>query len=229
MSRLFCIQYYLTLVLTLRVPLFIIQVIDPQIPTTTSETPTSIECVQPVAGTGDNLWMFWMILITMCVTVVMFGTLNVVHQSPYSQWVQVSLMFASMFVGIVGSGTAVLLCWTRHCTHREKKMTATQAQADAVSSLNEKRLCGDMAFHDDVEGGHPTLHDMAEKVMLARPEFSREFGLIEMEFGRDDVGVLVSGPEGLQSSVAEECQRRSGLRAALSAQIFNYHSVSFSL
>jgi hypothetical protein len=137
-------------------------------------------------------------------------------------------MFVSMFVGIVGSGTAVLLCWTRHCIHKEKKMTATQAQAAAVSS-NENRLCGDMGLHDDVEGGHPTLYDMAEKFMLARPQFPREFGLIQMEFGQDDVGVLVSGPEGLQSCVAKECQRRSGLRATLSAQIFNYHSVSFSL
>lgn len=166
--------------------------------------------------------MFWMILITMCVTVVMFGILNVVHRNPYSQWVQVSLMFVSMFVGIVGSGTAVLLCWTRHCTHKEKKMIAAQAQAAAVS-LNENKLC------DDVEGGHPTLYDMAEKFMLTRPQFSREFDMIQMEFGQDDVGVLVSGPEGLQSSVAKECQRRSGLRATLSAQIFNYHSVSFSL
>ena len=166
----------------------------------------------------------------MCVTVVMFGILNAVHPSPYSQWVQVSLMFVSMFVGIVGSGTAVLLCWTRHCTHKEKKMIATQAQAAAVS-LNENKPCSDMELHDDddVEGGHPTLYDMAEKFMLARPQFSREFGLIQMEFGQDNVGVLVSGPKGLQSCVAKECQRRSGLRATLSAQIFNYHSVSFSL
>lgn len=105
---------------------------------------------------------------------------------------------------------------------------ATQAQVAPVS-LNEDKLFGDRALHDDVEGGHPTLYDIAEKFMLARPNFSTEFGLIGTEFGQDDVGVLVSGPEGLQSSVAKECQRRSGLRATLNAQIFNYHSVSFSL
>ena len=82
---------------------------------------------------------------------------------------------------------------------------------------------------DDMEWAHPTLYDMAEGYMFSRPNFSREFDQVVKDFGHEDIGVLVSGPEGLQHVVAKECQRRSGLYAALKAEIFNYHSVSFSL
>lgn len=82
---------------------------------------------------------------------------------------------------------------------------------------------------DDMEWAHPTLYDMAEGYMFSRPDFSREFDQVVKDVGHEDVGVLVSGPEGLQHVVAKECHRRSGLQATLKAEIFNYHSVSFSL
>ena len=189
---------------------------------------TNTSGLRSVTGTGDNLWMFWMIFITTCATVATFEGINVVlpQNVPHFQWIQVTLLFVSMFVGIVVAGSAVLSCWTAHSKSKEKQMMENQARAaQVVVGLYKNELCS----VDDVEWAHPTLYDMAEGYMFARPDFSREFDQVVKDFGHEDVGVLVSGPEGLQHVVAKECQRRSGLQATLKAENFNYHSVSFSL
>ena len=187
---------------------------------------TNTSRVRSVIGTGDNLWMFWMILITSCATVATFQGINLVPQNIRNfQWIQGSLLFMSMFVGIVVAGSAVLLCWTAHSKSKERKVMENHAHAVRVVGSYENEL----SSVDDMEWAHPTLYDMAEGYMFSRPGFSREFDQVVKDFGHEDVGVLVSGPEGLQHVVAKECQRRSGLQATLKAEIFNYHSVSFSL
>jgi hypothetical protein len=185
--------------------------------------------VRSVTGTGDNLWMFWMILITSCATIATFQGISVVPRStPYFNWIQGSLLFVSMFVGIVVAGSAVLLCWTAHSKSKERELVEKQTRAARVMGSYENELSSS-TVDDMMEWAHPTLYDIAEGYMFSRPDFAREFDQVVKDFGHEDVGVLVSGPEGLQHVVAKECQRRSGLRATLKAETFNYHSVSFSL
>lgn len=152
--------------------------------------------------------MFWMILITSCATVATFeGINNVVPQNTSCfQWIQVSLLFVSMFFGIVVAGSAVLLCRAARSKSKKRKTTENQARAARVVGLYENELS---SVDDDMEWAHPTLYDMAEGYMFSHPDFSREFDQVVKDFGHENVGVLVSGPEGLQHVVAKECQRWS--------------------
>ena len=110
---------------------------------------TSTSCVRSVIGTGNNLWMFWMILITSCATVAMFQGINLVLQNiPNIQWIQGSLLFVSIFVGIVVVGSAVLSCWIAHSKSKERKMMENHAHAARVVGSYENEL----SSVDDMSG-----------------------------------------------------------------------------
>ena len=171
---------------------------------------TNTSRVQSVTGMGDNLWMFWMILITSCAMVATFeGINNMVPQNTLCfQWIQISLLFVSMFFGIVVTGSAVFLCRAARSKSKNMKTTENQAWATRVVGLYENEL---LSVNDDIEWAHPTLYDMAEGYMFSHPDFSREFDQVVNAFGHEDVSVLVSSSEGLQHVVVKECQRQSGL------------------
>ena len=132
---------------------------------------TNTSRVRSVIGTGNNLWMFWMILITCCATVTTFQGINLVPQNiPNFQWIQGSLLFMSMFVGIVVVGSVVLLCWTAHSKNKKRKMMENHVYAAQVVGSYENEL----SSIDDMEWAYPTLYDMSEGYMFSHPDFSRE-------------------------------------------------------
>jgi hypothetical protein len=61
-------------------------------------------------------------------------------------------------------------------------------------------------------------------------EFAEIFNGAAVKYQGDDVGVLVSGPEGLKASVAAECRRQNFTKPSWSNSThFHFHSISFNL
>ena len=56
------------------------------------------------------------------------------------------------------------------------------------------------------------------------------FEALAKEYRGENIGVIVSGPQGMQFDVAEECKRKTkffGLDNT--SNVFHYHSVSFEI
>jgi hypothetical protein len=59
---------------------------------------------------------------------------------------------------------------------------------------------------------------------------SQRFSMVAVKYQGDDVGVLVSRPEGLKASVAAECRRQNFTKPSWSNSThFHFHSISFNL
>jgi hypothetical protein len=71
---------------------------------------------------------------------------------------------------------------------------------------------------------------MMNEKLCGRIEFAEIFNGAAVKYQGDDVGVLVSGPEGLKASVAEECRRQNFTKPSWSNSThFHFHSISFNL
>lgn len=196
----------------------------------TSPTPTVS------TSSGDNLWMMLFIISALVATIIVFGAFqqHVVETQRFEfgstipQWIHVSLLFASLAIGIIGVGGGILACWNAYYDYKEKN-NAIHEDNQVRKHMNPLYQAHHFPGCDDVETGSRTLLHRSYTIKhMGRPNFAEIFRATERRFSNHDVGVLVSGPESLQLDVAKECRNQSS-NDYTRAQIFNFHSVSFAL
>ena len=91
---------------------------------------------------------------------------------------------------------------------------------------NENNLLNhDVLARDD---GKETLTSVQTIQYGARPDFRAIFSSYSERMEHVNVGVIVCGPPGLQSSVAKEC-RHQNIRGKWNHPIFHFNSHSFDL
>lgn len=185
-----------------------------------------------------NLHMACLILGTVLISITLFAILQ--HHALKRQkngfgekipsWIQASLFFCSLAIGIGGMGGFLITCWSK--TFRYKR----NSSASVVSNETEFQLQENVLYQphqfpgcDDLELGARTLcHQSYTTLRKGRPILSEVLDAVLERYTNENVGVLASGPESLQRDVANMCRNHSSNNYA-TAQILNYHSVSFRL
>ncbi|KAG0611876.1 hypothetical protein M758_7G172500 [Ceratodon purpureus] len=191
-------------------------------------------------STRDNLWMLSLIISTTIAAIIIFGIFHqYVLNTKYfkfdlviSRWIQVSIFFIILILGIVGMGGIIVTFWNKHLDYKEKHKINIPIHEDIQSHSTMNGLfLSHCSFeeYDDIEMEPRTLlHNFYTLKHKGRPNFEEIFDLIKKQSSTKDIGVLASGPESLLVDVAKECQKHSSGHY-VKTQVFNFHSVSFTL
>lgn len=183
--------------------------------------------IPALLGTESKLWRASLILITFVVFLVLLGLLNSLFVYPkdhnsyniYPSWERRLFINLALVMGICITVSAMAIWKWKTCM----KLRADGEDHSAVKveegSLElpmwEEHGCTDcinLLHLDNVNYG-------------GRPDFRGIFSTCAKEKFGSSVGVLVSGPQGMQESVASLCSS-----ATYNSTIaFNFHSISFCL
>ncbi|MQM14771.1 hypothetical protein Taro_047701 [Colocasia esculenta] len=177
-----------------------------------------------LVGTGNNLWAASYFLVSTAAFIISFGLIEQFYLKPLgisSWWYRGLLFIICMVASVVILGGLIIFFW--HNLERE-------------DSSNEKCRDGNKNFYFQ-ENSKQLLHGEFASLNImsimtthygCRPDFQGIFSSFSQASGHVDVGVLVCGPPGLQTSVAKEC-RRQNLRGRWNQPIFHFNSHSFDL
>ncbi|OAY64928.1 Ferric reduction oxidase 7, chloroplastic [Ananas comosus] len=182
-------------------------------------------CMSSLVGTGNNFWAGTYVILSTLGFIVLFGLVEVYYIKRFgifAWWYRGLLFTLCMIAGVVFVGGIVVFLWHRS----EKRNSSYENLAVDDNKKSNISMCKEA-----------TLVDETSKVNLAsfqttrygcRPDFQAIFTTFAEQMGPVDIGVIVCGPPGLQSSVAKEC-RSQNLRGKRSAAVFHFNSHSFDL
>ncbi|OAE27411.1 hypothetical protein AXG93_2015s1400 [Marchantia polymorpha subsp. ruderalis] len=121
-----------------------------------------------------------------------------------------------MLLGVVVFGGAVVLMWMWSRRSLSKTDAALVASPEQVARPGAA----------DLEGNQTSLLAQASIAEGPRPNIADLFEGISDKYPGEDLGVMVSGPESLQNSVAEACRNRNFKYCNTR---FQFYSISFDL
>lgn len=139
---------------------------------------------------------------------------------PFPTWITVSLLFISMFLGVVVCGGSVLFAWAR--------LGFSRAQAVPKPSVNDADPKVPDPKVTDLERREASLLEVASITAGTRPNLSELLYTVGAGLEGENVGVLVSGPESMNDSVASAC-RDFNFRNVCGGTQLQYHTISFDL
>ncbi|KAG9446488.1 hypothetical protein H6P81_012616 [Aristolochia fimbriata] len=132
-------------------------------------------------------------------------------------WISDLLLISSSLITIAcATITGTFLRWTRR-----------KNEIDRVPLKQTEEITGTQ--FTEAQDRSTEEHEINFK---QRPNFQDVFSKIQTQTGRDNVGVLVCGPESMQESVAEVCGQYNstfGTNAKTKRGAFSFHSLSFAL
>ncbi|KAL6838309.1 hypothetical protein ACP4OV_031813 [Aristida adscensionis] len=179
-----------------------------------------------LVGTGDNFWAAMYFTASTLGFVLAYALVQVYYVRPYHvvAWWYLGLLFVlCMAAGVAIPGGVVVLLW-----HLSEKRRLEDDRWDAATNKE--------APHADQTSPAATGGDISSVTVAGlratrygcRPNFQAEFASFAERAGdAADVGVLVCGPQGLQTSVARECRSRNLRRGG--GAVFHFNSHSFDL
>ncbi|EHA8589333.1 putative Ferric reduction oxidase 6 [Cocos nucifera] len=185
---------------------------------------TNGSMMSSLVGTGNNIWSGIYVVASTLGFILLFGIVEVYYIKPFgiSAWWYRGLLFTlCMVAGVIFIGGIVVYFWN---------------QWEKRSSCNEKWTV-DAEKSKLVHCGEPILHNEMSMTSLSslqttrygcRPDFQDIFSSFSERVGRVDVGVIVCGPPGLQSSVAKAI-RSQNIRGSWNQAVFHFNSHSFDL
>ncbi|CAN6235124.1 unnamed protein product [Urochloa humidicola] len=193
-----------------------------------------------LVGTGDNFWAAMYFLASTLGFLLAYALVRVYYVKPHNvvAWWYLGLLFMMcMAAGVALPGGLVVLLW-----HLSEKRRLEDEKWDAASSQSsspraEQTTSPASGGGDDADAAAPgvSLAAMRTTRYGCRPNFEEEFAAFAERAGdAADVGVLVCGPQGLQTSVARECRARNLRRGAAAGKsssraVFHFNSHSFDL
>lgn len=191
-----------------------------------------------LVGTGDNFWAALYFLASTLGFVLAYALVQVYYVKPHSvvAWWYLGLLFMlCMAAGIALPGGLVVLLW--HLS--EKRRLAEDDRWDSQSPrFKETSPAAAGGGGCDGEAAVPGVSLAALRTTRygCRPNFQAEFAAFAERAGdAADVGVMVCGPQGLQTSVARECRAQNlrrgggGAEKRRSGAVFHFNSHSFDL
>ncbi|XP_031480708.1 ferric reduction oxidase 7, chloroplastic-like [Nymphaea colorata] len=180
---------------------------------------TSGSSMSVLVGSGNVIW-FGIYMFSSIVGFIIFVSLIEIFYlrrlDISTWWLKGLLYIVCMILGTITFGGAVIMLWSwweMHILEQEKVNNSSQ--------LNEQAVSVSRASHTNLVASGPTCYGQ-------RPNFRSIFSSVSDRWGGVDVGVLVCGPGGLQSSVAAECRFWS-FRGLWNHPVFHFHSHSFNL
>ncbi|KAM0916590.1 hypothetical protein ACQ4PT_009967 [Festuca glaucescens] len=184
-----------------------------------------------LVGTGDNFWAAMYFAASTLGTVLAYALVQVYYVkrfTVYAWWHLGLLLLLCMVAGVALPGGLVVLLW--HLSEK-RRMQDNRWEADAGAGLD-----GAGAERTRNGAGGAGTASAASLAALwttrygCRPKFQAEFTAFVERVGgaAADVGVLVCGPSGLQTSVARECRSQNLHRGGgKSGAVFHFNSHSF--
>ncbi|GJN27498.1 hypothetical protein PR202_gb15528 [Eleusine coracana subsp. coracana] len=184
-----------------------------------------------LVGTGDNFWAAMYFLASTLGFLLSYALVQAYYVKPYNvvAWWYLGLLFVlCMVAGVALPGGLVVLLW--HLSEK-RRLEDDRWDAAAASQSSPRAAAGD----DDDAAPSATVAGLRTTRYGCRPNFEAEFAAFAERAGdAADVGVLVCGPQGLQTSVARECRARNlrrgaGMAKSASRAVFHFNSHSFDL
>jgi len=178
--------------------------------------------VSNLVGTGSVFWVGLSLIASFIGYIIVRSFLDHCYYSHgrVSWSLQGFFSVVSLVLGIVVFGGTVIALWKRSddqikVVDSESTQRLIDVDDDSTILANE---CGDhLVFPSDTHiGQRPNLKELFEMST-------------KQQRGSVSIGVLVCGPESLETSVAEVCQSLNSNHYKTHQVQFNYHSVSFDL
>ncbi|KAF8018767.1 hypothetical protein BT93_H3617 [Corymbia citriodora subsp. variegata] len=171
-----------------------------------------------LVGTGNKIWSGAYVVISILGFLITLALLDACYLNPYSiskWWYRGILFVGCMFVSVIIFGGGVVYFW-----HRSENVTPAGEE-----DREESERIGYMLDQET------TQYKLCENTSVSygqRPDFKEILGSVSDSWGCVDVGVIVCGPQTLQSSVAKEI-RSQDLRRKNNSPVFHFNSHSFDL
>jgi hypothetical protein len=181
-----------------------------------------------LVGTGDNFWAAMYFAASTLGGVLAYALVQVYyvkHFNVYAWWHLGLLLLLCMAAGVSLPGGLVVLLW--HLS--DKRRMQDDKWDDAGASVDDARVEQTTNGADGADAAPgASLAALRTTRYGCRPKFQAEFAAFAERAGgaTADVGVLVCGPAGLQSSVARECRAQNLRRGGA---VFHFNSHSFDL
>lgn len=186
-----------------------------------------------LVGTGDNFWAAMYFAASTLGFVLAYALVQLYYVKRFNvyAWWHLGLLFLlCMAAGVALPGGLVLLLW--HLSEKRRlEADKWDAGAGAAAAATQQSAEAEQTTNAAGDASTVSLAALQTTRYRCRPKFEAEFGAFAERAGAAaDVGVLVCGPQGLQTSVARECRsqnlRRGGGR---SRAVFHFNSHSFDL
>ncbi|RWW22755.1 hypothetical protein GW17_00013027 [Ensete ventricosum] len=174
---------------------------------------SSMSCL---VGTGNNIWSGIYFAVSTFGFVLLYGLVEAYYIVPraISAWWYRGLLFTiCMVASVVFLGGAVVFFW--HLWEKHSNSARSTEDDEKEPTLRNETTTADFASMLTTQYGR-------------RPDFHDLFGSFPKKKGSVDVGVIVCGPPGLQTSVAKEC-RSQNIRGRWNQPVFHFNSHSFDL
>ncbi|WVZ85801.1 hypothetical protein U9M48_032673 [Paspalum notatum var. saurae] len=184
-----------------------------------------------LVGTGDNFWAAMYFLASTLGFILAYALVQVYYVKPHNvvAWWYLGLLFVlCMAAGVALPGGLVVLLW--HLSEKQRLEDDRWDAAAAASQSPRSKQTSPVAGGGDAGAG-VSLAAMRTTRYGCRPNFQAEFAAFAERAGdAADVGVMVCGPQGLQTSVARECRARNLRRGGGGGgAVFHFNSHSFDL
>ncbi|KAL6650777.1 hypothetical protein ACP70R_009702 [Stipagrostis hirtigluma subsp. patula] len=193
--------------------------------------------VSGLVGTGDNFWAAMYFTASTLGFVLAYALVQVYYVRPFHvvAWWYLGLLFVlCMAAGVALPGGLVVLLW-----HLSEKRRLEDDRWDAAAAADSQQTAPAAGGDDGAAAAvsSVTVAGLRTTRYGCRPNFEAEFAAFAERAGdAADVGVLVCGPQGLQTSVARECRSRNlrrgaagGAEKSSSRAVFHFNSHSFDL
>ncbi|KAJ3675344.1 hypothetical protein LUZ60_004386 [Juncus effusus] len=172
-----------------------------------------------LVGTGNNIFAGLYVILSTFGFIAFFALVQVYYFDKFSinQWWYRGLVFISCMVsGVVLVGGIVVISW-----HLYERKFAKKENNFTDSCIETVLSC---------ETGDTSLASVQTIRYGSRPNFEELFTEFSDKVGNANIGVIVCGPAGLQSSVAKECRSQNfNNRGRKNNAIFHFNSHSFDL
>ncbi|KAJ9550717.1 hypothetical protein OSB04_014762 [Centaurea solstitialis] len=183
---------------------------------------SSSQCgMSRLVGTGNIIWSGTYVMVSTIGFLVSLTLVNVFYINPYDisyQWYKGLLLLICMVASVVVFGGLVIGLWHFWGTKSsEKENLRDEKKTDSVP-------CNESTTHKNL-----SEESFAKTIVYGqRPDFADIFGTVAKRWGNVDIGVIVCGPTGLETSVAKECRTKSFGRKS-NTPIFHFNRHSFEL
>ncbi|KAK4762803.1 hypothetical protein SAY86_008571 [Trapa natans] len=174
-----------------------------------------------LVGTGDKGWSGTYVIVPILGFILLLGLLDVCYLNPYDisyWWYRGLLLLICMVVSVVLFGGFVIALW-----HAWENKCLSSEEDPAEDSVEARSMLQERTTPE-----RDLYSDFTSINYGRRPDFKEIFGTASDSWGNVDIGVIVCGPQTLQSSVAKEC-RSQGLRRRRDGPVFHFNSHSFNL
>ncbi|BBM98631.1 ferric-chelate reductase [Marchantia polymorpha subsp. ruderalis] len=190
--------------------------------------------ISHLVGSGNILWISAAIAASIFGYILFTGLVGVFYLFPKDHnshsvvpwWIRGLIVLAGMVVGVCVFGGSVICIWYLFgCTSKKKARRERDESGSSEALLN--------GSHEEFESCNnfrvQKLIQRSNTVYGVRPDLQDIFDSCAKRFSGSNIGVLVCGPEGMQSSVAEQCRAFNTVLHHRHQTGFSYHSVSFDL